>query len=93
MSGKQLESIQCVEDLEFSQKCKDASGKANRMLGFIKKKHAFKNKDILVILPICNRLIRPHLEYAVQFWSPHLAKDSKIRSCPVQGYEDYPFFA
>ncbi len=90
MSGKKLESVHCVKDLgvtitlnlKFSRQCKEAVGKANRMLGFIKKKISFKNKDI--ILPLYNSLVRPHLEYAVQFWSPHLAKDiSKIRSCPA----------
>ncbi len=44
MSGEKLESVHCVKDLgvtitlnlKFSQQCKDAVGKANRMLGFIK---------------------------------------------------------
>ncbi len=42
MNGTKLESVQCVKDcvtiassLKFSQQCKDAAGKANRMLGFI----------------------------------------------------------
>ncbi len=81
MSGEKLESVHCVKDLgvtiasnfKFSQQCKEAGGIANRMLGFIKRKFFFKNKDI--ILPLYNILVRPHLEYAVQFWSPHLAKD------------------
>ncbi len=81
MSGEKLESIHCVKDLgvtitlnlKFIQQCKEAAGKANRMLGFIKRNFSFKNKDI--ILPLYNSLVRPHLDYAVQFWSPHLAKD------------------
>ncbi len=81
MSGEKLESLECVKDfgvtiasnLKFCQQRKDAAGKANRMLGFIKRIFSFKNKDI--ILPLYNSLVRPHLEYAVQFWSPHLAND------------------
>ncbi len=81
MNGTKLESVQCVRDLgvtiasnlKFSQQCKDAAGKANRMLGFINRNFSFKNKD--VILPLYISLVRPHLEYAVQFWSPHHAKD------------------
>ncbi len=78
MNGEKLESVHFVNDLGvtnliFSQQCKDAEGKANRMLGFIKRNFSFKNKDI--ILPLYNSLVRPYLEYAVQFWSPHLAKN------------------
>ena len=81
MRGIKLKSVQCVKDLgvkiasnlKFSQQCVDATNKANRMLGFIKRNFLFKNKD--VILPLYTSLVRPHLEYAVQFWSPHHAKD------------------
>ena len=81
MNGTKFESVQCVKDLgvritsslKFSQQCKDAAGKANRMLGFINRNFSFKNKD--VILPLYISLVRPHLEYAVQFWSPHHVKD------------------
>ncbi len=73
MNGTKLESVQCVKDfrdlvasgLKFSQQCKDAAGKANRMLDFINRNISFKTKD--VILPLYTSLVRPHLEYAVQF--------------------------
>ncbi len=72
MGGVKLESVHCVKDLgvtitsnfKFSQHCKEAACKANRMLGFINIYFSFKNKDI--ILPMYNSLVRPHLEYAVQ---------------------------
>ncbi len=81
MGGEKLESVYCIKDLgltitsnlKFFQQCKEAAGKANRMLGFIKRNVSFKNKNI--ILPLYDCLFRPHLEYAVQLWSPHLAKD------------------
>ncbi len=81
MNGTKFESVQCVKDLgvsiplslKFSQECKDAAGKANRMLGFINRNFSFKNKD--VILPLYISLVKPHLEYAVQFWAPHLPKN------------------
>ncbi len=64
MNGTKLESAQYVQD---------AVSKANRMLGFINKNFSLKNKDL--ILPLYISLVRPHLEYAVQFWTPHHAKD------------------
>ncbi len=81
MCRVKLESVHCAKDLgvtiasnlKFAQQCKDAAGKANRMLGFINRNFSFKNKDI--ILPLYNSLVTPHLEYAVQFWSPHHAKN------------------
>ncbi len=81
MSGVKLESVHCVKDLgvtitsnlKFSQHCKEAACKANRTLGFKNRNFSFKNKDI--VLPMYISLVRPHLEYAVQFWSPHHAKD------------------
>ncbi len=81
MNGVKLDSVQCVKDLgvsiasnlKFSQQCKDAANKTKRMLGFINRHFSFKNKDI--ILPLYISLVRPHLEYAAQFWAPHHTKD------------------
>ncbi len=94
MNGTELESVQCVKDLgvsvasslKSSQQCKDAAGKANRMLGFINRNISFKTKD--VILPLFTCLVRPHLENAVQFWAPHHAKNIAKRFCPAKGYKD-----
>ncbi len=81
MNGTKLESVQYVKDLgvkiafnlKFSQQCKDAAGEAYRMLDFINRNFSFKTKD--VILSLCISLVKPHLEYTVQFWAPHHAKD------------------
>ncbi len=50
MNGTKLESEQGVKDLggtvastlKFSQQCKDAAGKANRILGFINRNFSLK---------------------------------------------------
>ncbi len=81
IGGVKLESVHCIQDLglmitsnlKFSQHCKEAVFKANRMLGFKNRNCSFKNKDI--ILPMYISLVRHYLEYTVQFWSPHHAKD------------------
>ncbi len=86
MNGVELHNVQCVKDVsvsiapnpKLSQQCKDAASKANRMLGLINRNFSFKNKDI--ILPLYISLVRPHLQYAVQFWSP--------QALQKKGYED-----
>ena len=46
---------------------------ANRVLGFIARNFRYKNKEL--IHPLYKSLIRPHLDHAMQFWSPHLRRD------------------
>ena len=60
-------------DLKFSKQCIEVEKKAQRLLGYIKRQFRYRNKEI--VLTLYNSLVRPHLEYAVQFWSPTLKKD------------------
>ena len=79
--GENLES--CLEekdlgvvitnDLKPSKQCIEAEKKAPKILGYIK--HHFKTRKKETILTLYNALVRPHLEYAVQFWAPSLRKD------------------
>ncbi len=76
MNSVNLESIPFIKDLgvtiasvlKFSQQCKDAAGKANRMLGFINRNFSFKNEDlILSLLSLYLGSVRSHLKHGVQF--------------------------
>jgi len=60
-------------DLKSTKQCIEVEKKAQRLLGYIKRQFRYRNKEI--VLSLYNSLVRPHLEYAVQFWSPSLRMD------------------
>ena len=106
MDGKALQvvneekdlGVTISNDLKYVKHCKNVCKKAYNMLGFITRNIEFKTPE--VILPLYNSLVRPHLEYAVQFWDPHLNKDKNkleavqrratkmIPSIRTKSYED-----
>ncbi|CAM5122732.1 unnamed protein product [Eretmochelys imbricata] len=59
--------------LKMSMQGAAAVKKANGMLGIIKK--GIENKMENILLPLYKSKVRPHLEYCIQMWSPHLKKD------------------
>jgi hypothetical protein len=53
--------------------CIKAANKGNQILGLISRTIVCKQK--IVILNLYKSLVRPHIEYCIQGWRPHLVKD------------------
>ena len=65
--------VNISNDLKPGKHCSEVVKTANKLIGFIGRTFEFKSDK--VVLTLFNALVRPHLEYCVQFWSPYYRKD------------------
>jgi ribonuclease P/MRP protein subunit RPP40 len=84
MVGEELVKVDEERDLGVwvdksakpGKQCAETVKKSNRILGIIRRN--FNCFDKNVILKLYKHLVRPHLEYCVQAWSPYLKKDIEL---------------
>ena len=84
MNGKTLNctreekdlGVWITDDPKAAKQCAEATKKENQTLGMVKRSFRYRSPEI--ITQLYKSLIRPHLDYCIQAWRPHLQKDIKL---------------
>ena len=72
--------------LEMSQQCPFTMQKANHILDCIKRRVVIRLRE--VILPFYSVLVKPHLEFCIQTWSPWYMRYVNTGMCSEEGHKN-----
>ncbi|XP_059579404.1 uncharacterized protein LOC109285286 [Alligator mississippiensis] len=82
--------------MNMGRQCEDPVSKAYRTLSCIYRYNMSRSKE--VFLPLYASLVRPQLEYCVQFWVPHFRRDvdsiervQRRATCMIRGQQGRPY--
>ena len=79
-------------NMKVSEQCRIAASKGNQVLGIIRRNITYEENSLIV--PLYKAIVRPHLEYCIQAWSPYLRKDidnlclKKYRGEQLNSFQD-----
>ena len=77
-------------NMKVSEQCRIAAPKGNQVLGMIRRNITYNDKSL--IGPLYKAIVRPHLEYCIQAWSPYIRKDidmlEKYRGEQLNSFQD-----
>ena len=60
-------------NMTVSEQCRITGSKGNQVIGMIRRNITYKETSLSV--PLYKAIVRHHLEYCIQAWSPYLRKD------------------
>ena len=63
-------------NMKVLEQCRIAASKGDQVLRMIRRNITYNETSLIV--PLYKAIVRPHLEYCIQTWSPYLRKDIYI---------------
>ena len=61
------------DNMKVSELCRIAASRGNQIIGMIRRNIIYKENSFIV--PLYKTIVRTHLEYYTQSWSPYIRKD------------------